>query len=84
MLVMFEHNPLNPLTRRIVSNCAFDEDAHLLWPWQARRLLVRAGLTSVQLRYVLFFPERLGFLNPFEPYLGRVPLGAQIMCSGRR
>lgn len=36
---LFENNPWNPGTRFIMSRCAFDEDAVLLWPWEARRLL---------------------------------------------
>ena len=30
LLLVYEHNPLNPLTRRVVSRCAFDKDAVLL------------------------------------------------------
>src|SRR5262249_13440413 len=29
-LVIFEHNPYNPVTRRMVRLCAFDHDAHLV------------------------------------------------------
>src|SRR5581483_479607 len=43
-LVAFEHNPMNPVTRRAVELCPFDEDAVLLWPREARCLLRRAGL----------------------------------------
>src|SRR5438445_6243916 len=42
-VVVFEHNPLNPLTRRAVALCAFDDDAILLWPRELRRALQAAG-----------------------------------------
>ena len=35
IVAIFEHNPFNPLTRRSVNNCVFDEDAVLLSRRQA-------------------------------------------------
>lgn len=78
-IVVFEHNPLNPVTRRAVANCAFDDDAILLWPWEARLALEYAGFASVDLEYIVFFPRPLAFLRPFEPRLSKVMLGAQMM-----
>lgn len=83
-IVVFEHNPLNPMTRRAVAACPFDDDAILLWPWQARRLLRRAGFEDVTLDYIVFFPKQLGFLRSLEPRLHRVALGAQQMLVGVR
>jgi 2-polyprenyl-3-methyl-5-hydroxy-6-metoxy-1,4-benzoquinol methylase len=83
-LVVFEHNPLNPLTRRAVAQCAFDDDAILLWPWEARRLLRGAGLRAVTLRFIVFLPRLLAPLRFIEPHLGAVPLGAQVMLVGTR
>ena len=78
-IVVFEHNPLNPVTRRAVAACAFDDDAILLWPWEARGLLEQAGYRDVSLEYIVFFPRALSFLRPLEPRLRRVVLGAQQM-----
>jgi 2-polyprenyl-3-methyl-5-hydroxy-6-metoxy-1,4-benzoquinol methylase len=83
-LVVFEHNPLNPLTRRAVAQCAFDDDAILLWPWEARRLLREAKLLAVKLRFIVFLPRLLARLRFIEPHLGAVPLGAQVMLVGTR
>ncbi|HZL18604.1 MAG TPA: class I SAM-dependent methyltransferase [Polyangia bacterium] len=83
-LVVFEHNPLNPLTRRAVAGCAFDDDAILLWPWEVRRLLKDAGLRAVELRFIVFLPRALARLRFIEPYLGAVPIGAQVMLVGTR
>src|SRR5688572_1460466 len=41
-LYIFEHNPFNPVTRRVVNNCPFDEDAILLSSGLTRRLLESA------------------------------------------
>jgi 2-polyprenyl-3-methyl-5-hydroxy-6-metoxy-1,4-benzoquinol methylase len=81
---VFEHNPLNPVTRRAVAMCPFDDDADLLWPWLARKLLVQAGFEAVKLRFIVFFPKLLGFLRPLEPGLGWLPAGAQVMVVGAR
>lgn len=83
-LVVFEHNPLNPLTRRAVAACPFDDDAILLSPWGARRLLRSAGLLDIQLDYIVFFPKPLARLRPLEPKLRWLMLGAQMMLVGRR
>lgn len=81
---VFEHNPLNPLTRRAVATCPFDDDADLLWPWQAKRVLGEAGFRNVRLEYIVFFPRPLAFLRPLEPRLGWLPLGAQLLVIGER
>jgi 2-polyprenyl-3-methyl-5-hydroxy-6-metoxy-1,4-benzoquinol methylase len=83
-LFVFEHNPYNPLTRRAVRDCPFDDDAILLEPRELRRLLAAAALSRVEQDYVLFFPRPLARLRPFEPLLRRFPLGAQTLTSGVR
>jgi SAM-dependent methyltransferase len=81
---IFEHNPLNPLTRRAVAACPFDHDAKLLWPWDAKRLTQRAGFSPVQLEYVMFFPRILAALRPLEPRLSWLALGAQSLTIGEK
>jgi ubiquinone/menaquinone biosynthesis C-methylase UbiE len=76
-LFIFEHNPKNPLTRRVVRDCPLDDDAILLHAAEAERLGVQAGLRLIRRRYALFFPVALKILAGLERYLGRLPLGAQ-------
>ena len=83
-LVVFEHNPLNPLTRRAVDQCAFDDDAILLGPWEAVRLLRGAGLDDIERNFIVFFPKALAPLRPLEPFLRFLPIGAQMMLIGTR
>lgn len=78
-IVVFEHNRLNPVTRRAVAACAFDDDAILLWPWEARGVLRTAGFAEVVTDYIVFFPRALAFLRPLEPKLRGFVLGAQQM-----
>jgi SAM-dependent methyltransferase len=76
-IAIVEHNPLNPLTRRAVAHCAFDEDAILLPRREAVRYLRRAGLRIAERDYIVFFPRRLAALRGLEPWLNWCPLGAQ-------
>ncbi len=84
LVVVFEHNPYNPLTRRAVSGCEFDRDAVLLPRHEAKRLLEGAGLERVGGRYMVFFSRDSAPLRRIERGLGWVPLGAQYVVSGLR
>ena len=83
-LVIFEHNPLNPLTRRVVDNCIFDADAVLLKSTEAIQLTAEAGMRLVSRQFIVFFPKFLGFLRPLEGLLGWCPIGAQYVVVGQK
>ena len=82
-VLFFEHNPLNPLTRRSVRLCPFDADAVLLRPPELQRYLARAGLAVETRDYIVFFPHFLKWLRPLEPALHWCALGAQYVISAR-
>jgi SAM-dependent methyltransferase len=84
LVAVFEHNPWNPLTRRVVRDCAFDEDVELLPRRELTRLLRAAGLEVVSAHYLLFFPWRGRLFEAAERLLAGVPLGAQYLVAGRR
>ncbi len=81
LAVVLEHNPLNPLTRRAVDNCEFDEDAVLLWPSETRKLLREAGFRSVHSRTILSIPSLPGILRKVDMALGMLPFGAQYFVA---
>lgn len=83
-LVIFEHNPANPLTRRAVESCPFDEDAILLPPRETLRYFSRNRFRKIRLEYIVFFPRALKCLRSVEPFLGWCPLGAQYAVIGSR
>jgi len=76
-IMIFEHNPYNPVTRRLVSTCPFDRDAILLTPRETEMLLAAAGFSVRARRYILFFPAFLRALRFLEKPLGFLPLGGQ-------
>jgi SAM-dependent methyltransferase len=83
-LIVFEHNPLNPITRRVVAACPFDDGAQLLHPRQLKGLCRGAGLYDVRLDFIVFFPKALRLARPLEPKLAWLPLGAQMCAWGIR
>ena len=84
LIVLFEHNPWNPLTRRAVHGCEFDRDAELLSRREASRLLSAAGVEDPSGRYILFFTRSSPLLRGIERRLGWLPLGAQYAVVGHR
>jgi SAM-dependent methyltransferase len=84
MVALFEHNPLNPLTRKAVRDCEFDRDAELLSRREASRLLNRAGLANPIGRYIEFSTSDSGLFRAIEARLGWLPFGAQYAVYAHR
>jgi len=83
-LFVFEHNPLNPLTRYAVNTCAFDEHAELVLAPTMRRRVRDAGFGAPKIKYRIFFPHVLRALRPLEAQLRWLPLGAQYYVAARK
>jgi SAM-dependent methyltransferase len=81
---IFEHNPYNPVTRRVVSNCPYDEGVVLLKPEDLEDILLRGGMKIEEKKFSLFFPPWLKFALPLERYLGWLPFGGQYWIRARR
>lgn len=81
---VFEHNPWNPLTVRVVNQCPFDENAVLITSSELRRRLTSARFRLVERRYRIFFPKFLGALRGIETILGWCPLGAQYYLNASK
>ena len=85
IVCIVEHNTYNPVTRRMVSTCPFDEDAVLLPITETKKRLDSCSkMTRTNSGFFLFFPEALKFLNRLEPLLKWLPLGGQYYVSARR
>lgn len=84
LFFLFEHNPYNPLTRRVVARIPFDRDAELLRPSVTAKLLGQAGFTVAPPRFYFFFPHALRGLRRLDPHLSWLPLGAQYYVVGTR
>lgn len=84
LLMVFEHNPWNPLTRLAVARCTFDFDAVLLSPPRLAGLLREGGFVDVACEFMFFTPFANRFVQGLEAGLRRVPAGAQYVAVGRR
>lgn len=79
-----EHNPWNPVTRRIVKRCPVDVDAELLSSRDVKDLVQGSGFRCLHLEYFLYLPERaFRKFAAAEFLLGRLPLGGQYAVFGQ-
>ena len=82
-LYVFEHNPLNPLTRKVFETCEFDVGCKMIKSSAFVRMCENTGYTAIKKKYVLFFPKSVSFLSGLEKFLGWCPLGAQYYIKAR-
>lgn len=78
-LYIFEHNPFNPVTQKIVKDCPFDKDAVLLSPTYTKKTLLKTGFKVITTNFIIFFPRNKVF-NKFlflEKYFKKIPIGGQ-------
>tara|TARA_B100000686_G_C16614077_1_gene875421 strand:+ start:319 stop:1005 length:687 start_codon:yes stop_codon:yes gene_type:complete len=83
-LVIWEHNPLNPVTQKIVKDCPFDKDAVLIPSKTLKNHFNQVALSNIRIIYTTFFPKFLSALNVLDPYLGWLPLGGQYLITGQK
>ncbi|MDQ3021125.1 MAG: class I SAM-dependent methyltransferase [Bacteroidota bacterium] len=81
-LYLFEHNPYNPVTRKIVKDCIWDKDAILLNTKETVELMSKAGFEVTEKKFTLFFPSQMSFLRSLEKFLAYIPLGGQYYVRG--
>lgn len=83
-ICIFEHNPYNPITQRMVSTCPFDEDAILLPMRESIELITKSSNLELEAKgYTLFLPPRFSALSSVEGLLRWLPLGGQYFVLGR-
>ncbi len=85
-LVIFEHNPNNPVTMKAVNTCPFDKDAVLMKSKYLKRLMTDCGLAGAKVRYTIFIP-RVGILEklvPLERGLYWCPMGGQYYVTANK
>ncbi len=84
LFAVYEHNPVNPLTRVAVWRCPFDHDAVLLRPRRVIDLLRHAGFEIVLRQYLFFMPVDAPWARRFDGLFGWMPLGAQYVVCARK
>jgi SAM-dependent methyltransferase len=86
LVVIFEHNPLNPVVRYLFRHRfdGMDKGATMIGPRQLSRLLRGAGCPGAKTDYIFFTPFTGGFFRWLDHALAWLPLGAQYMTWARR
>lgn len=84
VLVIFEHNPWNPLTVRAVNTCPFDANAVLISSPVLKATVKSSGWELRGVWYRVFVPKFLAWFRPLERWLRGVGLGAQYCVIGKR
>jgi SAM-dependent methyltransferase len=78
ILCIIEHNPLNPVTRLIVSRSPVDVDAHLLSLRRARSYAGQAAMRHAESQYFLYLPEKqYARFSSLEGFFKALPFGGQ-------
>ncbi|ABD89706.1 class I SAM-dependent methyltransferase [Rhodopseudomonas palustris] len=84
VMVVCEHNPLNPLTRLAVHRCKFDHDAVLLRAGSMAKLMRDADFEPAQIEYIFFTPFDVAIVKRLERAIRWLPLGAQYVATARK
>lgn len=73
-IVLFELNPLNPLTVITFKRNPIDKSTKMLTPWYAYNLVKKHGKTEI--KFCCFFPKIFKLFRPAERLLTKLPFGA--------
>ena len=86
LFAFWENNPWSLATRYVMSRCAFDRDAIMLSPPQARAMLREGGFEILGTDFRFIFPRALRALRKIEDLVYRAPFGTQyqVLCRKRR
>ena len=84
LFAVYEHNPINPLTKVAVWRCPFDHDAVLLRAGRVIDLLEAQGFEIVAKEYLFFVPADAKWARRTDRALAWLPLGAQYVVCARK
>ncbi len=82
LFALWENNPWNPGTRYAMSRIPFDRDAITLTALETCRLLRAGGFEILRTDFLFIFPKMLRWFRGLEPFVSRLPFGAQyqVLC----
>lgn len=82
-IVVFEHNPFNPITQFVVRTTAIDKNAQLVRSSKMYRAFKAAGIKKPQRQYILYAPRGIDqFIRKHVGLLRKIPLGGQYFVVG--
>ena len=84
LFALWENSPWSLASRYVMSRCAFDRDAIMLSPPEARNVLQAGGFEILRTDFRFVFPNVLRWLRGLEDFVYGLPLGAQYQVLCRR
>jgi len=84
LIIIFEHNPYNPLTRFVTWRCELNKGLPLIPKNSLRKLFKKSGLKEIKDKYIVFFPWRSKIYRKLENLFGWFPIGAQYLLVGQK
>jgi len=83
LLLTFEHNPSNLVTRYLVRKSTIDKGVSLLHLCQMEELHRQVNIKIIKKGYITFFPSFLSPLSLFGRLLNGIPYGGQYYILGK-
>ncbi|MFO1463169.1 MAG: class I SAM-dependent methyltransferase [bacterium] len=84
LLVVIQHNPLNPLTRWVLHRCSFDDVMSQYRKGALEAKIRSCGLMLTKSFFILFFPFQGRLFRRLERWLGWLPIGAQYLIAAKK
>lgn len=84
LFAFWENNPWNIGTRIIMSRVAFDKDAIMISPPEAKRMITKGKFSVLDESYKFIFPNMLKKYRIYERYLSRYPIGGQYLILAKK
>jgi len=84
IFAVFEHNTYNPLTRKVINDCAFDDDAIMLSVKELKALMDNQGFEEIKEKYILTVPSFNLTTRKIDQALSGLRLGAQYYVTGTK
>ena len=84
LILIFEHNPLNPITRLIFQREPLDREARMVSPLYMKKLCKYAEYKQFSISYLAYFPKQLAMLSRSEFLLERLPFGGQYVVIAQK
>ena len=83
-IIIFEHNPYNFITRKLVSECPYDEGVELIYFNEMKSYFKKNIINILDSGYTLFFPSFLKYLRRYDYLLKKLYLGGQYYIAGKK
>lgn len=83
-LVIFEHNPWNPITKWVVNHTEIDKNANLFSAATAGSLIKEAGMYIEKTKHFMYLPPSMAMAGFVDRLLGGLPLGGQYVCVAKK